>query len=133
MTAAKRPERDAAGKHDRAKAGGGRGGTAGVTPPTSAGTRPTATTVRRLTDADARGGRLMRRRPSGGEGGDDGGGAVEVIRPSRPFLENLAVLAGAMVGGTLVAEFAGAANLGTALSFGQIAFAIALVFVLLRR
>ncbi len=35
--------------------------------------------------------------------------------------------------GTVVAELAGAANLGTALAFGQLAFTGALVFVLVRR
>jgi hypothetical protein len=34
---------------------------------------------------------------------------------------------------TAIAELLGAANLGTAMTFGQIAFAGALVFVLLRR
>jgi uncharacterized membrane protein (DUF485 family) len=33
---------------------------------------------------------------------------------------------------TLVADLAGAANLGTAMAFGQIAFALALVWVLVR-
>jgi hypothetical protein len=42
------------------------------------------------------------------------------------------VLAGVCGGATLVAELAGAANLGTALAFGQIAFVIALVAVLVR-
>lgn len=65
--------------------------------------------VKRLTDADAN------------------------VRPSRPFVQNLGIVAGAFVGGTLIAEIAGAANLGTAMSFGQIAFALALVFVLIRR
>jgi hypothetical protein len=46
---------------------------------------------------------------------------------------DLAVILGAFVLGTLIAEIAGAANLGTALTFGTIAFAGALVFVLLRR
>jgi hypothetical protein len=45
----------------------------------------------------------------------------------------LALMLGAFVAATLVAELAGAPNLGTALSFGQIAFALAAVFVLLRR
>jgi hypothetical protein len=40
---------------------------------------------------------------------------------------------GAFAAATLVAELAGAPNLGTAMSFGQIAFALAAVFVLLRR
>lgn len=44
----------------------------------------------------------------------------------------LLVLAAAFGGGTLVAELAGAANLGTALAFGQIAFVIALVALLVR-
>jgi hypothetical protein len=42
------------------------------------------------------------------------------------------VLAGAFAAATGVAELAGAANLGTALGFGQIAFAVALVALLLR-
>jgi uncharacterized membrane protein (DUF485 family) len=44
----------------------------------------------------------------------------------------LLVLLGAFAAGTAVAELAGAANLGTALAFGQIAFAIALVATMLR-
>jgi hypothetical protein len=46
---------------------------------------------------------------------------------------DLLIMLGALVGATLVAEALGAANLGTALSFGQIAFAVAVVYVLLRR
>jgi hypothetical protein len=46
---------------------------------------------------------------------------------------DLAVIVGAFVVATLVAELAGAANFGTALTFGTIAFAGALVFVLVRR
>jgi hypothetical protein len=45
---------------------------------------------------------------------------------------DLGVLAGAFALGTIIAELAGAANLGTAMTFGQIGFAIALVYVLLR-
>lgn len=44
----------------------------------------------------------------------------------------LLVLLGALAGGTGIAELAGAENLGTALAFGQIAFVLALVAVLLR-
>ena len=44
----------------------------------------------------------------------------------------LLVLAGAFAGATLLAELAGAENLGTAMAFGQIAFAVALVTVMLR-
>ena len=46
---------------------------------------------------------------------------------------NLALILGAFVLATLIAEIAGATNFGTALTFGQIAFAGALVFVLVRR
>lgn len=80
--------------------------------------------VRRLTDADAKGprGRFLSR------SGDDA-----APPESRPFVQNLGIVVGAMAGGTLIAELLGAANLGTALSFGQIAFAIAVVWVLVRR
>jgi hypothetical protein len=44
----------------------------------------------------------------------------------------LLVLLAAFVGATVVAELAGASNLGTALAFGQMAFVVALVIVLLR-
>lgn len=46
---------------------------------------------------------------------------------------DLALILGAFVLGTLIAEIAGATNFGTALSFGTIAFAATLVFVLVRR
>lgn len=46
---------------------------------------------------------------------------------------DLLLLAGAFALGTIVAGIAGATNLGTALAFGQMAFAVALVFVLVRR
>jgi hypothetical protein len=44
----------------------------------------------------------------------------------------LLLLLAAFASGTAVAALLGAANLGTALAFGQIAFAAALVWVLLR-
>lgn len=44
----------------------------------------------------------------------------------------IAILAGAFAGATLAAEIGGAANLGTALAFGQIAFVVALVALLVR-
>jgi hypothetical protein len=59
--------------------------------------------------------------------------------PPRPephrsgWLVDLVLMLGAFVVATVVAELAGAANLGTAMTFGQIAFALAAVFVLLRR
>jgi uncharacterized membrane protein (DUF485 family) len=47
----------------------------------------------------------------------------------RPTVQ-LLVLAGAFAAGTLVAELAGAADLGTAMAFGQIAFCITLVTIM---
>ncbi len=46
---------------------------------------------------------------------------------------SLLILLAAFVAGTAVAVLLGAANFGTALTFGQIAFAAALVYVLLKR
>jgi hypothetical protein len=46
---------------------------------------------------------------------------------------SLAILVATFAAGTLIAELAGAPNLGTAMTFGQLAFAGALVYVLLRR
>lgn len=51
----------------------------------------------------------------------------------RGILLDLVLMLGALVAATLIAELAGAANLGTALSFGQIGFALAAVYVVLRR
>jgi hypothetical protein len=48
-------------------------------------------------------------------------------------LADLAVLAIAFFGATGLAALFGAANFGTALTFGQLAFAATLVFVILRR
>jgi uncharacterized membrane protein (DUF485 family) len=45
----------------------------------------------------------------------------------------LLMLAGAFLGGTLAAEALGAANTGIAMTFGQVAFAICLVAILLLR
>ncbi|MDX6705028.1 MAG: hypothetical protein QOK16_2451 [Solirubrobacteraceae bacterium] len=52
---------------------------------------------------------------------------------SRGALVDIAIMLGAFILATLIAEAAGAANLGTALSFGQIAFVLAAVYVVLRR
>ena len=46
---------------------------------------------------------------------------------------DLALMVGTFVVVTLVAELAGAANLGTSMSLGQIAFAIVAVWVVVRR
>lgn len=46
---------------------------------------------------------------------------------------NLLILLAAFVAAATLAGALGAVNLGTALAFGQIGFAISLVYVLLRR
>ena len=46
---------------------------------------------------------------------------------------DLTLLAGALVGATAVAELLGAANMGTALTAGVLAFALALLWVILAR
>ena len=48
------------------------------------------------------------------------------------FKSRVALVVAAFAAVTGIAELAGAANLGTALAIGQIAFALALVFVLVR-
>jgi hypothetical protein len=49
------------------------------------------------------------------------------------FAVDLGIVIAAAIAGTLVAALLGATNFGTALTFGQIAFAMALVWVLLKR
>jgi hypothetical protein len=49
------------------------------------------------------------------------------------FFRQAAILIAVFAVVTALAKAFGAANLGTAMGFGQIAFAIALVFVLVRR
>lgn len=51
----------------------------------------------------------------------------------RRTVEDLGMLVGAFVAATLLAELAGAVNLGTSLTFGTLAFAGVLMFILLRR
>jgi hypothetical protein len=46
---------------------------------------------------------------------------------------SLAIMAGAFAAATGIAELAGAANLGTAMAFGQMGFVLALIYVLLKR
>jgi hypothetical protein len=52
---------------------------------------------------------------------------------SRDALLDLVLMLGAFTLCSAVAGLAGAANLGTALTFGQIGFALCAVYVLLRR
>jgi hypothetical protein len=49
------------------------------------------------------------------------------------MLRDLAILVGAFAASSAIAAALGAANFGTALSFGQIGFALALGWVLIRR
>jgi hypothetical protein len=49
------------------------------------------------------------------------------------LLANLAIVAVAFAAGVALAELFGAKNLGTSLGVGQLAFVVALVYVLLRR
>jgi len=46
---------------------------------------------------------------------------------------DLLIMLGAFAAASALAELLGATNLGTALSLGQLGFALALVFVLVRR
>jgi len=49
------------------------------------------------------------------------------------WLADLTALAGAFAAASGIAALAGAVNAGTALAFGQIAFTLVLVYVLVRR
>jgi hypothetical protein len=51
----------------------------------------------------------------------------------RGFLRQAAILIAVFAVTAALAELFGAKNLGTALGFGQIAFALALVYLLVRR
>lgn len=51
----------------------------------------------------------------------------------RTVLLDLLLMVGAFVLATLVAEAAGAPNLGTAMTFGQIGFALAALYVVMKR
>ena len=51
----------------------------------------------------------------------------------RRLLIDLLLMIGAFAASTLIAQAAGAANLGIAMSFGQIGFALAAVYVVVKR
>ena len=53
--------------------------------------------------------------------------------PARRILIDVVLLAAVFGAAVGIAELAGAANLGTARAFGQMGFALALVYVLLNR
>ncbi len=52
---------------------------------------------------------------------------------SRPVAINLTLVLAAFAVVTLIAQIAGAPNLGTAMTFGQLAFGAAMTFVLVKR
>jgi hypothetical protein len=56
--------------------------------------------------------------------------APETRRPAMSLAAQLGLLVAVFAGTTLIAELAGAANLGVALGVGQIAFAIVLVWLI---
>lgn len=58
---------------------------------------------------------------------------MKPLPPPRQALLSLVIMLGAFGAVTGIAELAGAANLGTAMAFGQLGFALALVYVLVRR
>jgi hypothetical protein len=80
---------------------------------------------------------VSRRRPKGRAAERGEPGRREPPTRPRGFSSTLGgqlvILAGVFAVAVLVAELAGAANLGVALGVGQIAFAIALVYLLLKR
>jgi hypothetical protein len=83
-------------------------------------------------------GREPRARPEGAaQGRPEGAAGRGPERPAGGPLSSLGVqlvlLAGVFVLAVLVAELFGAANLGVAFGVGQIAFAIAVVYLILRR
>ena len=49
------------------------------------------------------------------------------------MVRDLSLVLGAFFGATALASAAGAANLGTAATFGQLAFTAALMFVIVKR
>lgn len=73
------------------------------------------------------------RLPRGAAAAGEGAPARESRGPSWGLATQLAFLAAVFAVVTVIAELAGAANLGVALGIGQIAFAIAVVFLLVRR
>lgn len=58
---------------------------------------------------------------------------AEDRRPLHGSLEDAGIALGTMAVVTVVAELAGAANLGTALGIGVVGFGLALIYVLARR
>ena len=59
-------------------------------------------------------------------------GAPSYVRLPASMLRDLAILAAVFLGVTALAEVLGAANLGTAATFGQVAFVVVLVGLLTR-
>jgi hypothetical protein len=55
------------------------------------------------------------------------------VRHNQAVLIDLTIMVGSFILASALAGLLGAINLGTALAFGQIGFALATVFVILRR
>jgi hypothetical protein len=83
--------------------------------------------------AETGGGRLGSNRPGRAGPGRAGPRGASKGRAGSSFGAQVLLLAAVVAVAVLAAELAGAANLGVALGVGQIAFAIALVYLLLRR
>ena len=71
-------------------------------------------------------------RRTAARGDADSGGPAAGRRTWRDIAADVAILIAVFAVTAAIAELAGAANLGVALGIGQVAFAIALVVVLLR-
>jgi hypothetical protein len=135
MSRRSRRARDGGADRSNEQAGAGRrepGGPGGASGrgerPLDAGRSPSAASK---VDASRGGGRS-----AAGSGASGGTGAAPDA-PGRPPYRirpaaQVAILVAVFALTTLIAELAGAVNLGTALGIGQIAFAIALIVVLLR-
>jgi hypothetical protein len=130
----RRRPRDARGTGGRKADGGGHGGSA---PDAGRAPKPGAGGPGRGRPASDAGGRGARSADPGhrvpGPGRRARPRRGPVTGPLSRLGVQLAELAAVFGLAVLVAELAGAANLGVALGVGQIAFAIALVYLLLRR
>jgi hypothetical protein len=120
-------------KRRRGPHAAGREGAAEAGRAAEAAGREGAAEARRAAEAAGGAPRAARQAGSGSRGR---GGAKPADRPAAPGWSlgvQIAFLAAVFAVVVLVAELAGAANLGVALGIGQIAFAIAVVYLLVRR
>ena len=83
-----------------------------------------------------RGGEGAPRRPSGGGPGTAGSARPTRMEPEEPrwgLAAQVGLLVAVFAIAAVIAELAGAANLGVALGVGQVAFAVVVVWLLARR